>query len=148
MSNGPVGMAWMRARMAQRRPALQQRSQQCGNKPSGPVTGFPVEQERRVSVDSNALLHTPNQVQILEYSHKSGLRKNAYPAGYHPVRTLLRPSMPARIAPSGFGTATRAKNTRDSPCKIPLGLTMMTSPWKTRVGKLLSLTEAGSPTHR
>ena len=50
--------------------------------------------------------------------------------------------MPARIAPSEFGTATRAKNTRESPCRIPLGLTTITSPRKIRVGKLLSLTEA------
>ena len=61
------------------------------------------------------------------------------------MRSFPRPSMPARIAPPGFATATRAKNTRESPTSVPLGLTIITSPRKTWVGKLLSLTEACDP---
>src|ERR1700690_2592100 len=89
--------------------------------------------------------HTPSHDQAREEIHKSGLRNKTYPAGYHPTRTFPRPSMPARIAPSEFGSATRAKNTRESPCRIPFGLTTVTSPRQIRVGKLLSLTEACSP---
>src|SRR5215813_7104444 len=38
--------------------------------------------------------YQPSKYQIFAYTHKNGLRKNTYPAGYHPVRTLPRPSMP------------------------------------------------------
>src|SRR5215472_4335926 len=38
--------------------------------------------------------YQPSKYQIFAYAHKNGLRKNTYPAGYHPVRTLPRPSIP------------------------------------------------------
>src|SRR5580704_1292169 len=52
--------------------------------------------------------YQPSQYHIFAYTHKNGRRNNTYPDGYHPTRTFPRPSMPARIAPCSFGTATRA----------------------------------------
>ena len=90
-------------------------------------------------------LYHPNQDHSLDQIQMAGRRKNTFPAGLHPVTTLARPCMPSRMAPSGLGTATRAKKTRSDPCTWLLGLTTVTTPWKVRVGKPSSFTEAFSP---
>src|SRR5207245_10504054 len=63
--------------------------------------------------------YQPSQYQIFPYIHKNGLRKNTYPEGDQPTRTFPRPSIPARITPCSFGTATRAKNTVPSCTIVP-----------------------------
>src|SRR5450755_88692 len=52
------------------------------------------------------MCYQPSQYHTFEYAHKNGRRKNTYAAGYQPMRTLPRPSMPVRMARSSLGTPT------------------------------------------
>src|SRR5262245_9345133 len=89
--------------------------------------------------------YQPNQFQTREYNQIAGRRNSTYPDIRHPVEIFPRPSMPLRIDPSALSTATRAKNTRESPCASAFGLTVVTVPRNVRVGYPFNFTAAFCP---